>query len=47
MLTRPRYIRSNMELDDLERKARYPPVDTHGRVFMTKHPHGVAGAKGE
>jgi hypothetical protein len=36
-----------MELDDLERKARYPPVDTYGQVFMTKHPHGVAGAKGE
>jgi choline-sulfatase len=28
---RTKYIRSNIPLDDLERRARYPPVDTLGR----------------
>ncbi|EJT73910.1 choline-sulfatase [Gaeumannomyces tritici R3-111a-1] len=28
---REKYIRSHMDLDDLERMARYPPVDTYGR----------------
>lgn len=26
-----RYIRSFLPLDDLERRARYPPVDKYGR----------------
>lgn len=26
-----RYIRSQIPLDDLERRARYPPVDKYGR----------------
>lgn len=26
-----RYIRSHMDLDDLERMARFPPVDKYGR----------------
>ena len=26
-----RYIRSHIPLDDLERMARFPPVDTYGR----------------
>ncbi|KAJ2902446.1 hypothetical protein MKZ38_000575 [Zalerion maritima] len=28
---RNKYIRSHMPLDDLERRARYPPVDTYGK----------------
>ncbi|KAK5717608.1 hypothetical protein LTR17_015961 [Elasticomyces elasticus] len=28
-----KYIRSHMELDDLERRARFPIVDTHGQVI--------------
>ena len=31
----PRYIRSHMDLDDLERMARFPPVDEFGRVTKT------------
>ncbi|MBE3044662.1 hypothetical protein IMZ48_19295 [Candidatus Bathyarchaeota archaeon] len=31
MLTSARYIRSHIPLDDLERRARYPAVDTYGR----------------
>ena len=30
-LTRCRYIRSHMHLDDLERRARFPAVDAYGR----------------
>ncbi|KAF2479087.1 alkaline-phosphatase-like protein [Neohortaea acidophila] len=30
--SRNKYIRSHMDLDDLERRARYPIVDTHGNV---------------
>lgn len=32
---REKYIRSHMDLDDLERMARYPPVDTYGRETAT------------
>jgi hypothetical protein len=46
-LTNLRYIRSNIPLDDLELRARYPPVDVMGKVIRTVHPHGLAGAKGE
>jgi len=44
---RQKYIRSNIPLDDLELRARYPPVDMYGRAVHTKQPHGLAGAKGE
>ncbi|QDS69905.1 hypothetical protein FKW77_001021 [Venturia effusa] len=44
---RTKYIRSQRPLDDLEREARFPPVDAFGNVVMTRRPHGVAGAKGE
>jgi hypothetical protein len=47
VLTSHRYIRSTIPLDDLELKARYPPVDTMGRTFMTASPSGIAGAKGQ
>ncbi|KAK3709351.1 hypothetical protein LTR37_010912 [Vermiconidia calcicola] len=30
--SRDKYIRSNMDLDDLERRARYPIVDAHGNA---------------
>ena len=30
--SRDKYIRSHMDLDDLERRARYPIVDTHGNI---------------
>jgi choline-sulfatase len=30
--SRDKYIRSHMDLDDLERRARYPIVDTHGNT---------------
>ncbi|KAF1990303.1 choline-sulfatase [Aulographum hederae CBS 113979] len=42
-----KYIRSFMPLDDLELRARYPPVDAYGRVKMVAQPHGQAGACGE
>ncbi len=42
-----KYIRSNIPLDDLELKARYPPVDALGRESISASPHGAAGAKGE
>ena len=44
---RKKYIRSNIPLDDLELKARYPPVDAMGRTFITGSPHGQAGANGQ
>jgi hypothetical protein len=40
---REKYIRSHMALDDLELKARYPPVDNHGRDLY----HGTIGTKAE
>lgn len=43
---RKKYIRSNMELDDLERMARYPPVDPNG-VPTKKLLSHQAGAHGE
>ncbi|KAF2434768.1 choline-sulfatase [Tothia fuscella] len=42
-----KYIRSHMPLDELELRARYPPVDAQGNTIFTNHPHGIAGAKGE
>lgn len=30
-----RYIRSHMHLDDLEKMARFPPVDKYGKPTMT------------
>jgi len=44
---RKKYIRSNIPLDDLELRARFPPVDDFGRPVATRQPHGLAGAKGE
>ncbi|KAF2457380.1 alkaline-phosphatase-like protein [Lineolata rhizophorae] len=41
------YIRSNLPLDDMERRARYPPVDAMGRIMITPKPHGIAGAHNE
>lgn len=46
-MTPNRYIRSTIPLDDLELMARYPPVDMMGREYITAHPHGIAGAKGQ
>ncbi|KAK7538963.1 alkaline-phosphatase-like protein [Phyllosticta citricarpa] len=42
-----KYIRSTIPLDDLELRARYPPVDEQGKIRITAHPRGIAGAKGE
>lgn len=42
-----KYIRSTLTLDELELRARYPPVDFFGRAIATAQPHGQAGAKGE
>jgi len=52
-----KYIRSHMHLDDLELKARYPPVDAYGRVLVKaqppskqinpSRPFGQAGAFGQ
>jgi len=41
-----KYIRSFMPLDDLERRARYPAVDAHGRETRNIIAH-QAGAQGE
>lgn len=40
-----RYIRSHMDLDDLERMARYPPVDPNGvpTKKLLSHQAGAAG----
>lgn len=46
-LASQKYIRSTIPLDDLELRARYPPVDAYGRPYMTQHPHGLAAAKGQ
>jgi len=42
-----RYIRSNVPLDELELRARYPPVDAMGREKKRGGAHGVAGAYGQ
>ena len=43
-----KYIRSHLDLDELERRARYPVVDGLGRVNTAAATHhGVAGARGE
>ena len=42
-----RYIRSNIPLDELELRARYPPVDHMGREKKRGHAQGVAAAWGE
>ncbi|KAF1808491.1 choline-sulfatase [Eremomyces bilateralis CBS 781.70] len=41
------YIRSNIPLDDLELRARYPPVDDKGKTLIVAVPHGQAGAQNE
>ena len=41
------YIRSNVPLDELELRARYPPVDAMGREKPRGHAKGLAGAWGE
>ncbi|KAL0259589.1 hypothetical protein SLS55_005326 [Diplodia seriata] len=46
-LASQKYIRSTIPLDDLELRARYPPVDAYGKPYMTQHPHGQAAAKGQ
>ncbi|KAL1637887.1 hypothetical protein SLS56_000444 [Neofusicoccum ribis] len=46
-LASQKYIRSTIPLDDLELRARYPPVDAYGKPHMTQHPHGLAAAKGQ
>lgn len=42
-----KYIRSTIPLDDLERRARFPPVDAHGNESWLASTHGLAGAAGE
>lgn len=42
-----RYIRSNIPLDDLELRARYPPVDQMGREKKRGEAKGIAAAWGE
>ena len=48
-----KYIRSHMDLDDLELRARYPAVDTYGREMIpgkdtaSKVVYGQAGAVGQ
>jgi len=43
---REKYIRSNIPLDDLELKARYPPVDAKGRELLGGSSLGGSGAGG-
>ena len=44
----PRYIRSNVPLDELELRARYPPVDAMGREKRHRgDAKGIAAAYGE
>lgn len=43
---RKKYIRSHVPLDDLELRARFPPVDDHGRETRSLRV-GQAGAHGE
>ena len=42
-----RYIRSNVPLDELELRARYPPVDMLGREKKRGDAGGIAAAWGE
>ena len=42
-----RYIRSNIPLDELELRARYPPVDPMGREKKRGDTKGIAAAWGE
>ena len=42
-----RYIRNGIPLEDLEFRARYPPVDAMGRVKERGHAKGMAGTIGE
>lgn len=42
-----RYIRSNIPLDELELRARYPPVDLVGREKKPGDAKGIAAAWGE
>lgn len=42
-----KYIRSTIPLDDLERRARFPPVDAYGNETWMASTHGLAGAKGQ
>jgi len=42
-----KYIRSTIPLDDLERRARYPPVDAFGREGVFASTHGLAAARGQ
>ena len=42
-----RYIRSHMPLDELELRARYPPVNEFGKEKKRGHARGIAGAVGE
>ena len=42
-----RYIRSNIPLDELELRARYPPVDMLGHEKMRGEAKGIAAAWGE
>ena len=42
-----RYIRSNIPLDELELRARFPPVDHLGREKKRGDAKGVAAAWGE
>jgi hypothetical protein len=37
-----RYIRSTMPLDDLELRARYPPVDALGKPLVATHVYRLA-----
>ncbi|KAL8807858.1 MAG: hypothetical protein Q9200_004522 [Gallowayella weberi] len=41
---REKYIRSNVPLDELELRARYPPVDKYGRELPRGVAKGVAGS---
>lgn len=43
---REKYIRSNIPLDDLELRARYPPVDAKGRELLGGASLGGSGAGG-
>lgn len=42
-----RYIRNGIPLEDLELRARYPPVDAMGREKARSHAKDLAGAVGE
>lgn len=47
-MEKDKYIRSHLDLDELERRARYPVVDGLGRVNTASATHhGIAGACGE